>query len=390
MMLSERLPATGMLRDHREGHPLRKERQTSGLNDVCLLLRWLAIVVIPTLPACSPWPASTSRASGEALYIFRVQPPALIELAADNRTLKELPITVPGGCEVDNLFAPPRGATLAIELACSFGQAVVWLNTQSGELKQPVTDSDSHFMAWTPDGAAASLKVDSLNRPHIIRAPVSGRPENVPITELSYDLSPKPASNTDFLFSFSRGMGLGSEMWLARFDGRLVQHVIADPHHYLSFARWSPDGTKVAFIKIPDSATPFTVGELWVMHADGSNAHKLADADAGHGFAEAWSPDGSRVAFVVRENPNDVQADQRADALRSNISLVKANDGTVSALTSIQSARVEAPTWSPDGNTLAFTVVLNDKMNVYIADVASGTTQQVLPVSVCCPVWVRK
>ncbi len=329
--------------------------------------------------------------SSAAFYVFRLEPPALIELSADSQSLKEIPVSIPGGCEVDNLFAPLRGATLAIELSCSFGQAVVWLNTDSGELKQPVTDSDSHFMAWTPDGAATYLKVDSLNRPHIIRAPFGGRPENVPVTELTYDLSPRLNSNTDdFLFSFSRGMGLGSEMWLARFEGRLVKQVIADPHNYLSFARWSLDGSRIAFIKIPDSAIPFTVGELWVMQTDGSDAHKLAEADAGHGFAEAWSPDGSRIAFVIRENPNDAQADQNADALHSNISVVNVNDGTQTALTSFPSARVEAPAWSPDGNRMAFTVVLNDKMNVYFADVASGEIRKTLSVSACCPVWMRK
>ena len=325
-----------------------------------------------------------------ALYVFRLQPPAVVELAAVNQVVKEIPISVPGGCGVDNLFAPPQGTVLAIELNCSFGQAVVWLNTASGELTQPVTDSDSHFMAWTPDGAAAYLKVDSVNRPHIIKAPIVGKPENVPITELTYDISPKPDSKSDFLFSFSRGMGLGSEMWLARFDGKVVEQVIADSHSYLSFARWSPDGSRIAFIKIPDSEVPFTVGELWVMQVDGSHARKLSDADAGHGFAEAWSPDGSRIAFVVRENAKDAQADQNADALRSNISVVNLKDGSQAPLTSFPSARVEAPAWSPDGNMLTFTVVLNDRMNVYLANAATGEARQALATPACCAVWMRK
>jgi dipeptidyl aminopeptidase/acylaminoacyl peptidase len=277
-----------------------------------------------------------------------------------------------------------------MELSCSFGQAVMWLNTATGELRQPVTDSDSHFMAWEPGGQATYLKVDSMNRPHIILAPLEGRQKDVPITELAYDISPKPASQGEFLFSFSRGMGLGSEMWLARFDGRLVEQVTADPNSYLSFARWSPDGSQVAYIKIPDSATPFTVGELWVMKSDGSAAHKLAEADAGHGFAEAWSPDGSRIAFVVRENPGDVQADQIADALHSNISILNVRDGTQTALTHFQNARIEAPVWSPDGNRIAFSIVLNDKMTVYMVDMPSGDVQEVPAIPACCPAWMRK
>jgi Tol biopolymer transport system component len=212
----------------------------------------------------------------------------------------------------------------------------------------------------------------------------------VPITELTYDLAPLHSSQSDFLFSFSRGMGLGSEIWLARDGGRVVQQVFADPHNYISFARWSPDGSKIAFIRIPDSNIPFAVGELWIMQADGSGARELADVDAGHGFAEAWSPDGSRIAFVARENPRDARADQVAEALRSNITVVSIADGSLTRLTHFESAQVQAPAWSPDGNQLAFTVVLDDKMNVYSADIATGQVQTVLPDAAFCPVWIRK
>ena len=337
---------------------------------------------MPTSP--SPGPLTT------AFYVLRREPPALLQLSPENKILHEIPIAIPSGCAVDSVFAPPRGAQLAIQYECAFGQAVVWLNTETGEARQPVTDSDSHFMAWARDGQFAYLKVDTVNRPHIVRAPLVGKPRYTPITELSYDLAPKPGSNSDFLFSFSRGMGLGSEMWYARSGGQVVQQVIADAHNYISLARWSPDGSKIAFIKIPDSRTPFTVGDLWVMQADGSAARKLADADAGHGFAPAWSPDGSSLAFVVRENPGDLQADQNADALRSNIALFNLLTGTLSKLTQFQDGRAETPAWSPDGNRLAFSAVLNDKMTVYVVQTKSGEGQPVLSVPVCCPVWIQK
>ncbi|HTP01869.1 MAG TPA: hypothetical protein VMJ64_10895 [Anaerolineales bacterium] len=344
------------------------------------------VVALATLTACSP----RSEASiTTALYAFRTEPPALVELSAEGRVSQEIPVSIPAGCSLGNVFAPRAGATVAMEFTCEFGQAVLYVNTDTGAIRQPVTDSDSHFLAWAPDGQAAYLKVDTVNQPHIVQVTLQGESRNIPLSELTYDMSLKPDSS-ELIYSFSRGMGQGSEMWHAKDGGGGAKRVLADPQSYLSFARWSPDGSKIAFIKTPDSATPFTVGELWVMNADGFGARKLADADAGHGYAEEWSPDGSKIAFVVRENPEAAEADQSVGALKSNLAVVEVQDGSQSQLTHFPDARVEAPVWSPDGNRITFTAVLDDKMNIYTVDLTSGEVEQALPEPACCQAWIRK
>jgi dipeptidyl aminopeptidase/acylaminoacyl peptidase len=252
-----------------------------------------------------------------------------------------------------------------------------------------VTESDSHFLAWALDGSATYLKVDSLGSPHVIRAFTDGAQDVLSITEFTYDLAAS-SNNGEFTFTFSRGLGQGSELWLAKRDGKVTEQLYADRYNYISFARFSADGGQIAFIKIPDTQTPFTVGELWAMNHDGSNARKLADADAGHGYAANWSPDGERIAFVVRENPEDEQANQSAAALVSNIYVVEVNSGTLTQITHIEVGRAETPVWSPDGNTLAFNVVINDRMEIRIADLATGEIRSLLTESTCCPAWIRK
>jgi len=278
---------------------------------------------------------------------------------------------------------------MAIELSCPNGQTVLLLNVDSASVTQPVTDSDSHFLAWTPDGSAAYLKVDSLGNPRVVRALVEGGQDFIPVTEFTYDLAPS-LHEGEFTFTFSRGLGQGSELWLATRAGKVVEQLYTDPYNYISFARFSPDGAQIAFIKIPDSQTPFTVGELWVMNRDGSNARKLADADAGHGYAANWSPDGEQIAFVVRENPGDERANQSSDALISNIYIVDVESGKPTQLTHFTEDRAETPFWSPEGNTLTFTVVINDRMEVRIADVTTGEIRSLITVSTCCPAWMRK
>ena len=278
---------------------------------------------------------------------------------------------------------------MAVELNCPNGQTVLYLDTNTAVVTQPVTDTDSHFLAWANDGGAAYLKVDSLGNTRVLRVQTNGKQDSIPIAGWTYDLSLRPDSR-DFAFTLSRGLGYGSELHLAQNDTRATELLYADPYNYVSFARWSPDGRQIAFIKIPDAQTPFTVGELWVMESDGSNPRRLANADAGHGYAANWSPDGERIAFVGRENPEDENADQSGDVLISNIYVVEVESGRLRQVTTFDQARVETPFWSPDGNTLGFNAVMDGRMQVLIADTLTGETRSLITEPACCPAWIRK
>jgi hypothetical protein len=351
----------------------------------CLLIVFL---LSSCLPDVLPTPAPVSPPS-TAFFAYRFELPAFVGFSEDLQVMKEIPFSYPVNCGLFDTFPAPHGQFLAVELSCTNGQSVLFLDAETGTITLPFPTTDSHFLAWQSDGLAAYLKVDSLTAPRIVRAYVGGRQDIISIPEFTYDLAAKPASN-DFTFTLSRGLGYGSELYLARQDGRDATLLYSDQLNYLSFARFSPDGKQIAFIKIPDTQTPFTMGELWVVDADGANARKLAGADAGHGYAANWSPDGTRIAYVVRENPQDEAADQSSEALVSNIYVVEVDSGQVTRLTFFEEGYAETPRWSPDGNTLAFTVVINGRMNVFIADVQSGEVKPLGIESACCPAWMRK
>jgi len=352
------------------------------------------------LSSCTSTPAPLPQTT---FLLYRFNPPAFIEYSADFQPINEIPFSIPPACGLANLFAPPFGKFLAIELTCPNGHTVLFFDVETGAPTQPVTASDAHFLAWTHDGVAAYLKIDSFGNPRVIRARVSGGQEELSISEYTYDLAVNPA-NDDFTFTFSRGIGFGSELHSTQYEVRTTKILYADQFNYISFARFSPDGKQIAFIKTPDTQTPFTVGELWVMDSDGSNQRKLANADAGHGFAANWSPDGKRIAFVVRDNLDDGTADQSADALIGNIFIVNVKFGALKRATQFLNGHAETPIWSPDGNTLAFTAVVDGRMTVFTADVATAgvgmpdPTGSFYPVeitpieteSACCPAWMRK
>jgi len=354
-------------------------------------VHWLLITVL--LFSCT----STSTPPPQTTFVlYRFDPPAFIEYSEDYQLIREIPFVIPPSCGLYNTFPAPIGKYLAIELSCPNGQTVLFLDTESDSVSQPVTESDSHFLAWTSDGNAAYLKIDSLGSPQIIRAHVDGTQNQLEITEYTYDMTSNP-TNEDFIFTFSRGLGYGSELHLAKNNGRNTSLLYSDQYNYISFARFSPDESQIAFIKTPDTQTPFTVGELWVMDSNGSNERKLADADSGHGYAANWSPDGKRIAFVMRENPEDENANQLSAALISNIYVLDVESVALTQITHFAEGRVETPFWSPDGNTLAFNEVVNGRMRVSIADVDNVGVGSPNPEimfleteSTCCPAWMRK
>lgn len=345
------------------------------------------LITFYLLSSCSPQtPAPSLQTS---LLLYRLSPPALLEYSEDLRLQRDIPFSPPPNCGLFDLFPAPAGPLLLIELNCPGGQTVLLLDLETGAVTQPITNADSHFLAWQSDGRAAYLKVDSLGSPRILRARADGTQELLPIPEFTYDLAAKPDS-TDFTFTLSRGLGFGSELHLASSGGRASRLLYASDTHYISFARWSPNAAQIAFIKTPDAQTPFTMGELWVMNADGSNLRQLASADAGHGYAANWSPDGTKIAFVARENPADPAADVSSQALISNLYLVEVASGEISRLTFFENGYVETPHWSPHGNLLAFNRVVDGRMSVFIADLASGEIKPLETESACCPAWMRK
>jgi len=345
------------------------------------------------LAGCGRPPETSLKTGDLALYVYSAQKRALLQIRADfSGVEREIPLRLPP-CELSRLYAASGGNGLVAEMACPEGPLALLIDPLTGATGGFLQGSgpDSHFLAWSPDGRTAYLRVNALADPRILAVEVpSLRARGLPLDGYTYDLAPRPGGR-EILFSFSRGMGLGSEMLAVQPGGDNARSLLRDRQSILALAQWSPDGQTIAFIKIPDTQVPYTVGGLWLMDPYGGNLREIAAADAGHGYSAAWSPEGERLAFVVRSNPQDVQADHSLGALVSNIQVIRLDTGAVQQVTSYDAGRAGTPVWSPDGNTLSFEYVLDGRMEVQIASL-TGSTQAPIYIfdAVCCPVWMRK
>ncbi len=88
------------------------------------------------------------------------------------------------------------------------------------------------------------------------------------------------------------------------------------------------------------------IGHLWLVDVATGEASRLTDGRAADG-SPAWSPDGRRIAFTSNRRRN-------ADLVeRLDIHVVDVESKTVSAITRGPRSMFSAPTWLPDGATIA-------------------------------------
>lgn len=122
----------------------------------------------------------------------------------------------------------------------------------------------------------------------------------------------------------------------------------------------SPDGTRIAFDAEVDGQR-----QVWVMDPDGSDLERVTDGI--EAIAPTWSPDGRSLAYTG----------MATDGLRT-IFVVELGSGETRPVTSERSD-VFGPDWSPDGDSIAYQVQHGDGWRLRSVDVRSGKV-----VTLCC------
>lgn len=119
-------------------------------------------------------------------------------------------------------------------------------------------------------------------------------------------------------------------------DHLLDMEQVADP-------RLSPDGREIVYTRRHvNQLEDRWDAELWITNADGSRNRFLT-----RGSSPRWSPDGTRIAFIAPGDPTGPQIFVRwMDA-----------EGATSQVTRVDHAP-GSPAWSPDGTRLAFVMLV--------------------------------
>jgi tricorn protease len=223
------------------------------------------------------------------------------------------------------------------------------------DLRWPSTDHKNQIV-YEMDGELNIFDSSSGQSRHIsIEVPndgVSMRPSQVSAAEQIEDFSLSPKGERALFVA--RG-----DIFTAPIEKGATRNLTNSSNAHDKWARWSPDGSKIAFISDSDGED-----EVYVINQDGSGKEE----ELTHGFqamlyAPEWAADGKRLAFSDKDGKLFILT---LDG-KKVVQVAKDPDG-----------RLRDYTWSHDGGHLAFTMSNPSGFrSIYIWSVTDGQVHRV-------------
>jgi Tol biopolymer transport system component len=197
----------------------------------------------------------------------------------------------------------PDGSRFTYNSCCSRPQPG-FVATVDGARIRTVTPPgvDAFGMRWSPDGTqlvfqgrdATTVEIGNIFTIDLASGATT-RVTDLPKIDTNGYWFASPTFGPDgdtITYSLPTDDGSGWNTWSQKI-GRSARTLFLEN---ASYARYSPDGTQVAYLHAPGA---LSADELWVADADGSDAHRLL---AGNDIVwPTWSPDGSRIALEMRD-----------------------------------------------------------------------------------------
>lgn len=221
--------------------------------------------------------------------------------------------------------------------------------------------SDGNKLAWSPNGRWIVFNRDANHQDSLwIVASTGGTPHRLSRCRRCGDDRPAWSPNGRLLlFQRADGSALsGYSLYTIRPDGSHVTKIRSNA----ADAAWSPDGHRIAFdtirfLRRKDGSLYWDQGGIAVVDADGSHPRLLTPGRWARGRSPsdpAWSPDGRKLAFI--RVPVGGSSLRPYSGSKEEIWTMSADGSDKKRLYHARTGDTYSapPIWSPDGQLIAF------------------------------------
>jgi Tol biopolymer transport system component len=250
----------------------------------------------------------------------------------------------------------PDGQRLAYRAEARAREAVYVANAD-GSRATRVSEASQYIRRplWSPDGSNIAFTSDLICPPDVFVVPAAGGASRRMTKDpgLEYLRDRRPGTG-ELLFASNKGGDY--DLYAVGLTDEQAKQVTALPGNEGSTARWSPDGSRLAFNRAVGGKT-----SIWVA-SPGSDAKPLTTE--GYEVMHDWSPDGSMIAYTS------------ARTGRTDVWVMPAAGGEPRQLTN-DIRGDDLPRFSPDGKWIAYTSTRGGQPDIWIVPVAGGESIRV-------------
>ena len=250
----------------------------------------------------------------------------------------------------------PDGRQLVFYRRLPEGWRIFTIAADGSALRQVTAGPDNAYQpAWSPDGEWIAFDADRQgSRDVVLLRLADGEIRNVTEARSRDTMPAWSPDGREIAFVSDREDGL--QIWIGARDGASPRRVSRGlPPGYILRPAWSPDGSRLAFAASDEGNG--NRRRLYVMNRDGSGLRAVTPP--GDAANPSWAPDSRRLVF-------DATPEGLDDSSRGQFELFVVNsDGSGLRRLTDNGLNEWGPSWSPDGEEIAFCRGLNDQYEIY-------------------------
>jgi serine/threonine protein kinase len=193
----------------------------------------------------------------------------------------------------------------------------------------------------------------------------------------SFCIACNPCDESDPAFSpdgqyvvYQADCGGNYDLYRASADGTSFAQLTSATGYDEREPHYSPDGRTIIYQRAVSGENRNLAGEMWIMNADGSNAHSLGFV----GRQPVYSPDGNSIAYMLDTGGH------------WQIFVYDLETFTTRQLTDCTS-NCRWPAWSPDGNQIVYNTTVStssmDPNGIQIIDLTTNSTTILIQNELC-------